>query len=269
MIIKNSYPGYYEENNYLKNGHYSVMWNNKNVYQPECINDYNEKINGIDEILWINLHRSVDRKNKMNEILRNITIPNRRIEAIDGKDDMKKIIDTQVNSFEIACTLSHLKAIHSLKDKSGDYFLIIEDDIHLKNINYFNINLSDIIKNCPDFDILMLHKTYDKLENMYTNWNMMYNKGPEFHIASTVAYVISRKGIDKMLSLFTYDTFTFYTKIDVADKFLYKNCNTWVYKYNFISSDSEDSYIHSDHLEWHKKCNMINDKVIINDLFEL
>ena len=42
---------------------------------------------------------------------------------------------------------------------------------------------------------------------------------------------------------------------DVADIFLYKNLNTYVYKYNFISTKDEESSIHEGHLDYHKKSN--------------
>lgn len=67
-MIKISYKGYYEENNYLNSNHYGIMWENRNIYNNLIIN-YN-KINFIDGIVWINLDRSVDRRNNMENILK-------------------------------------------------------------------------------------------------------------------------------------------------------------------------------------------------------
>ena len=50
MIIKNSYYGYYNENNYLSTTHYSNLWNLKQVYHTHINNDYYDKINSIDYI---------------------------------------------------------------------------------------------------------------------------------------------------------------------------------------------------------------------------
>jgi hypothetical protein len=32
ILIKNTYYGYYDENNYIKTGHYVVLWENKQIY---------------------------------------------------------------------------------------------------------------------------------------------------------------------------------------------------------------------------------------------
>jgi hypothetical protein len=52
IIIKNSYEGYYDNDNYLNRSHYSVLYEQHNIYNNVDIK-YN-KINGIDYILWIN-----------------------------------------------------------------------------------------------------------------------------------------------------------------------------------------------------------------------
>ena len=81
------------------------------------INKDINKINFIDYILWINLDRSIDRFNYMNNLLSNLNIKNKRIEAIDGNNlDVKSLKNFKVNriliNYEIACTLSHIKAIN-------------------------------------------------------------------------------------------------------------------------------------------------------------
>ena len=51
------------------------------------------KINFVDHICWINMDKSIQRKIHMEDILKNINIPNTRIQAIDGKnEDVKKYI---------------------------------------------------------------------------------------------------------------------------------------------------------------------------------
>ena len=85
IIIKISYYGYYQENNYLNTSHYSILYNNKNIYNNININ-YN-KINGIDYILWINLERSLDRKNNMENLLNNINITNKRMNPNEAESD--------------------------------------------------------------------------------------------------------------------------------------------------------------------------------------
>ena len=251
-----------------------------------------KSIDFVDKILWINLDKSIDRNKYMTNLFKNVAIPNIRINAINGNTDNVQdmmsggvgggvggggggggIIENRTMSkSEIGCTLSHIKAINYLKDVEGDYFLICEDDITLSNINLIPYSLKEIINNAPKFDILLIHKIYCRnLSNIYTDWNVEYNKdNNNFAICSTASYVISRSGINKICNeVCSYDStankFTFNKKISVADIFLYNYTNTWVYKYNFISTKDEDSVIHTSHIEYHKKSTKIQLDVISND----
>ena len=156
-------------------------------------------LDGIDVIYWINLDRAIDRKMHIENILQNINVPSYRISAVDGeyKEDIYKIIaglnlERNMNNYEIACTLSHLKAIQYVSKLDGDYFMICEDDIIFNNLNIGNNDLEKIIKKCPDFDILILHKLYKhKLNKEYTNWNKHINKfGPDHKIFGTSKFCI-------------------------------------------------------------------------------
>jgi GR25 family glycosyltransferase involved in LPS biosynthesis len=221
-----------------------------------------KKINFIDKILWINLERAHFRKNNIENNLKFIDITNFRIDAIDGKNNIEKYFSQKIDyernlsSYEIACTLSHIKAINHLKNENGEYFMICEDDISFENLKYFKNDLKNIITNCPEFDILLLNKTYDtELDNLYNKWNDYYNLEDK-HISSAVCYIITKKGVEKITKKMKYfienDIFSFENiKLDVSDILLYKNVNTYVYKYNFISYESSDSYIHNDHLYTH------------------
>lgn len=235
----------------------------------EYFNNKNDKINGIDKIIWINLDRSMDRRNKMIKLLGDINIDNRRIKAIDGKEqDLMAIINNisykpNITNREIACCLSHIKAINSLKYEKGEYFMICEDDISFDNLKYFKKNdLKKIINNAPNFDILMLHKTYPKeLKNIYTKWYAKYN------IYSAVCYIISKKGVEKLINYVNYQNnqFIFNKKDDYfeeSDHYLYKKLNTWVYKFNFITSLEENSTIHNEKLKSHIRKNNINNNII-------
>ena len=132
------------ENNFVKGNLNGAIWENKLIGRVKhnhlsnkgysSIIDY-KKINYIDKIYWINLDRSLERTLYMTNLLNNINVPNERFSAIDGKNiDVKYIIkdfnlERPLNNGEIACTLSHLKIINNLKNVSGNYFMICEDDI--------------------------------------------------------------------------------------------------------------------------------------------
>jgi DNA-binding ferritin-like protein (Dps family) len=175
-----------------------------------------------------------------------------------------------MNNNEIATTISHIKAITFLSEIIGNYFMVCEDDIELRNINFIKDNLENIISKCPKFDILMLHKIYiDILSEDYTNWNNHINKlGEDYQIAAASCYIISKSGINKITNISNYkDINNFIFKksyiFDVADMFLFKNTNTFVYKYNYISISGIDSNIHNSHIEHHNKCEEIQDKYIL------
>lgn len=221
--------------------------------------ELNDKINFIDHIVWINLDRSKDRKAHVEDLLKDLIINSTRISAIDGnRDDVLSIIypiETDRKKSEIACTLSHIKAINYLKNMKGNYFLVCEDDISFENISLINSNLDKIIKESPDFDILLINKIYtNNLDQLYTNWNEEANKNNM--IWSTASYIISRKGIENICNKVSYNNNIFNFNINyihVADLFLYKLSETYVYKYNFISTINKDSNIHENQLDYHIK----------------
>lgn len=165
--------------------------------------------------------------------------------------------------------MSHIKCISYLNSVKGNYSLVLEDDITLDNTCLLNDDLKTIIKKCPPFDILQIQKIYHKpLSQIYTDWNIELQNG---HIAGTAAYIISRQGITKIMKLISYNfdesRFLIQTKnISVTDLFLYQNVVTYTYKYNVISSLEVESYIHNEHVDWHKTTNKIQLKTIIENL---
>jgi GR25 family glycosyltransferase involved in LPS biosynthesis len=250
------------------------LLNKKNILTQKCPNT---KINFIDKILWINLDRSIDRKIHMENLLKNINVPNSRVSAIDGSkfnflNNLKNANLAKARSkYENACLLSHLKAITSLKNESGNYFLICEDDISFENIFLLDDDLKNIIQNSPTFDILMIHKIwYRKIPKIYVEWKNYFFENKE-NISSTAGYIISRIGIEKICSEVNIidDVFTFnkHNMLDNADIYLYKYVDTFVYKYNFISTLEKNSTIHNDHLEQQINSKNYQLRVICDDIF--
>jgi GR25 family glycosyltransferase involved in LPS biosynthesis len=221
-------------------------------------------INKVDKMLWINLERSQTRKIYMENILSSINIDNQRINAIDG-NEMKDFNYTHnISNSEIGCLLSHIKAISSLKDINGDYFMICEDDIVLNNSKLFDKTLEDIIKEAPPFDILLLQKiTFQIVNDKYIKWSDS--------IYGTSCYIITKEGRDKLLNeIANYydDKINIYKTVEEADKFIYRHLNTLVYKYNFITTkDDQDSTIHNSHMEFHKESNFNELYKIIDDFY--
>ena len=266
--------------NYLLNKNYNKY--NKYKHNQNNIeyfdNNFSDKINGIDHILWINLDRSINRKDYMNNLLNQISVPNTRISAVDGKKlenyELQNLKYThKLSDSEKACSLSHIKAINYIKNQNlkGNYFMICEDDISFDNLQYFKKNLKTIIEEAPEFEILLIHKIHDKeLEHNYENWKDSFDESKLKHISSTASYIISKKGINKLCTIATNpkdsNKFIFdNNELHVSDIYLYKHLDTYVYKYNYITTLTEESTIHNNHLNTHKKYNDFNLELIKRD----
>jgi len=258
----------------LQNKSYKYLLNKK----PR----YNNKIKKIKAIVWINLDRSPERRKYMEDILSNIDIPNYRIPAVDGRNqNIRNMIGNcplekkNITNYEIACTLSHIKAINFLKNIKGKYFLICEDDVSFSNTNLFDESLKTIIENSPPFDILMLNKTYiGYLHNLYNPWLDYFFKHDDNMLGSTVSYIISREGIDKITEFAQYnfisDSFTLKKyEINVADIYLYKNTITYAYKYNYLGTKTnQESTIHgSNDVSEHERSNIHQLKILMKEKY--
>ena len=254
---------------------------NKNV---EKLTNTNDKITYISHIAWINLDKSIERRNNMEKQLEYIPIKNTRISAIDGDcdcDDIKNLINVNTDNLtncEVACCLSHIKTIYYLSKLEGEYFLILEDDTSFDNIYLIDTNLKNIIENAPQFDILILNKIYFyELENMYTSWNEMTMKNKkenelwgDYTIWGTGSYIISKNGIKNIINMISYIDNEFYLnygKFHISDYFLYANTNTYVYKYNYFNPIDKDSFIHPNHLDYQIKSTQFQKNIIVKDFY--
>ncbi len=173
--------------------------NNKKIenYKTENITNF--------PILYINLDRSPDRLIFMENEFKKHGIKNfHRIEAVDGKNikDTKNgkvnnihfVSNYKLNGSEIACTLSHLKAIKYAYDRKYESVLILEDDVSFDLLKYWKKDFKSIINKAPkDWEILQL----------YTSQNCL-KKEHEFHkrdmdCYGMVAYMINRSSMEKIL----------------------------------------------------------------------
>lgn len=59
-------------------------------------------------------------------------------------------------------------------------------------------------------------------------------------------------------------------KMELADKYIYKCCNTMIYRYNLIDTINNDSLIHDEHLDLHRKCSRFQEEEIVkNFVFQI
>ena len=117
-----------------------------------------KKLNGIGPILWINLDTEVDRQQHMNDLFNFYGIESTRISAIDGRgnNDVSEFLVGKwpelITPGELACTMSHLKAIkHFYENTSDEYALIFEDDIVFDTAKYWNFTWKDFVALLPQY----------------------------------------------------------------------------------------------------------------------
>ena len=256
----------------IKNNNHRYIYNFFNPANHSNFTIDYSKINFIDKILWINLDSSTLRKTNTENILKNIQIPNERISAIDGSKLIlpKLPYERNISTYELACLLSHLKAISTLKNTQENYFLICEDDFILHNTIFFSKDLKQIIQNCPTFDILSIQSTFNKeLHNEYNKWSDYYTENPLSFIGCTGSYIISKSGVNKILASNNFIDDVNYTlvyPVNAADIYLYKYVDTFVYKYNFISSLNNESIFNQKFIRQYQKFNFIKINKMLEDI---
>jgi len=220
-------------------------------------------LDGIDCIYWINLDRSIDRKQRMEHMFTDPIFsgkPIKRIEAVDGKtvilQDKIKMKNKRNTNLEYACLISHLNAIKTFSETEYNTALIFEDDVTLEFKGFWKTSLKQIIENAPtDWEIIQVcYNTTQTLTSEYTLNN--YKNNNYGGIACMAAYIINNKAAKK----FIYDTYDIQTKryklLDYhtheADHYLFKCLRTYTYKYPyFIYPTDNTSTLHPEDLASH------------------
>ena len=235
------------------------------------LNKINKYFNGIDIIYWINLDRSVDRKDSMNNLLKYLPIKNIRISAIDGKNlsdnDIYgnfENITNKSSKIEYACLLSHLNTIKQFALSSYNIALIFEDDINLEFVKYWNKSIIDIINTAPsNWEIIMLNYISNNiLTTDYTFNNGTIYGACSFIINKTAAIKLTREmSYDNSIKLnnkYILDKF----KIHTADDYIFNSLITYAYKYPYFTYPSDNnSTIHPQHLFFHTDRKNYSDKL--------
>ncbi len=228
------------------------------IYLYLYFNSYNVSI------YYINLDKSTDRKEKMTKQLHKYNINKfKRINAVTPEKISKQYkklfshVCRHQTEIEIACLMSHLKAIHTAYINGDDYALILEDDVIINRMVHFN----NILKTAPnDWEILQLHvlnyNIYDKDKDLWIpystqNW-------------STAAYIINRKGMIHVLSVVFRNFQKGFNNLQinwgsvsklapcVADFLIYNIAKTYSCNDLLFITPAKESTIHTSHLPIHK-----------------
>ncbi len=211
------------------------------------------KLKGIGPIYYLNIDGQPERKMYMEAQLKYWEIENAtRISAYDGReDDLSDIIKGKypedMNSGEIGCTTSHLKAIkHWMDTSDSPYAVIMEDDVSLEIVKFWDFNWSNFISKLPyDWDVVQLAiictgDLHVRLHKRFVN---------DF---STACYIINRHHAEKLIKHHVRgDKY----KIDngckpraVADDLIYNSGNTFSIPI-FLYRIQLGSSIHPEHVD--------------------
>jgi len=219
------------------------------------------KLKGLPPIYYINLDEKPERAKFMEDQFKYWEIENyERISAYDGRADrdlgdiLKGRYPDNMNSGEVGCTTSHLKALkHWLETSDSSCALIMEDDCDLSTVTHWGFSWKDFYSKVPyDYDVIQLAiinpaQVHLKLHRRFVN---------DF---STACYMITRHHAQKLINLHCRgDKY----KIDqgvkpraVADDLIYNSGNTFaiplfLYKID-LGSDIHDIHIDVFHRSSH------------------
>lgn len=122
------------------------------------------KLKNLPPIYYLNLDSSHQRNEYMEDQFKYWEIQNyTRISAYDGReDDLSHIIKGRypdnMNSSEVGCVTSHLKAIHHwMTTSDSPCAIFMEDDVDLQTVQNWNFTWSDFYSRIPyDWDVVQL-----------------------------------------------------------------------------------------------------------------
>ena len=211
------------------------------------------KLKSLAPVYYINLDGQEERKIYMENQLKYWEVENyERISAYDGREDdvgdiLKGRYPENMTSGEIGCTTSHLKAIkHWLDTSDSSYAVIMEDDVSLDTVKYWDFSWSNFMSKVPyDWDVIQLAiictgDLHVRLHKRFVN---------DF---STACYIISRHHAEKLVKHHVRgDKY----KIDngckpraVADDLIYNSGNTYAIPL-FLYRIQLGSSIHPEHVD--------------------
>lgn len=141
----------------------------------------------IDKIIYINLNKRSDRKEKIEKELNNFNLEYERFEAIDYP------------SFgSYGCGLSHLYVLKLARERNYKNILILEDDFQFcVSKDIFEEHLTCFFLNIKDFDVCML--SYNLLEFMELE-NNIFNKVLSAQTSS--GYIVNSNYYNKLIDLY-------------------------------------------------------------------
>jgi GR25 family glycosyltransferase involved in LPS biosynthesis len=240
-------------------------------------------------IYYINLDKNVDRRRSTEEQLSKISQDYTRVPGVLGslitnlkKGEIQgvKFVNrySKLKKAEIGCTLAHLMAIKTARDAGHEMALICEDDIYVDSYS-ITLTIDELLARAPhDWEMLKLAVGGIEITGDPTSPTFI-SLDDEPDAWSNAAYLINRRGMDKILSVSGSNPFKlapFGTNPllkpptgGVADKFIPGLMQTYIVMppmFGFITS--LPSTIHQDHVDLvhlpfqYQFLHMLNDRVL-------
>jgi GR25 family glycosyltransferase involved in LPS biosynthesis len=152
-----------------------------------------------------------------------IDLKNIRVEAYDGKiiDKYNNFVFIEagnriISPYEKCCTISHFTAIKKAYDYDEEKIIVMEDDIGIKFIGYWESTIKEIYIDAPeDWEIIKLQKSCENYSH-----KTKYTKTKLYNSYGTQCYIINRNGMKKII-----------------DKYWNVDKNMWIIDYNYAVAD--------------------------------
>ena len=159
------------------------------------------KMDGFGPVYVVNMERSTDRKKYIKEHFEKYGVSGFTfVKAIDGlEEDVLDLLNHGINESviskkEVACTISHLKAIEQwLGESDSEYAIIVEDDVSFETVDFWNFTWKDFLNSVQQkYDILQL-----ALINNFTINNRLHLR--EYLDWSAAVYLIKRSYAEELI----------------------------------------------------------------------
>jgi hypothetical protein len=212
-------------------------------------------------ILYINLDRYTDRNKSIQNQCKKLSLQPTRIPGVNGSEiqnihsgmvgnikfenEYRNFTSKKLSQNELACTLSHLKAIQFAYEMNEPYVLIVEDDVFLGTSALWKYKLSTILKSLPvDAGILTIYSCNHFFPGLTQKYKIK-SRPVDRLCGGCVAYVVTRLGMRDILSKVLVDRnhFGIYKKLNascaIADYLLWELTKTYQMEYPLLVTTPE------------------------------
>ena len=211
------------------------------------------KLKGLPHIYCINLDDKTDRWESMETQFKYWEIENyTRVSAHDGRGDndlgeiLKGRYPDNMNSGEVGCVTSHLKALKEFLNSGEQCALIMEDDCDINTAIYWPFSWKDFFCKVPyDYDVVQLAIINPAQVNVKIHRRFVND-------FSTACYLINRRYAQKLIDLHVRgDKYKLDNGVKpraVADDLIYNSGNTFSIPL-FLYRIQLGSSIHPEHID--------------------